>query len=90
MIERLVHLFFRWEGLRNAIFEEVHFYDGVEESLKEPTTNLTWCEDDGLWRGWHYNEKYKIYRFNDVGYENLLDLWEDTWKWESEVNMGPM
>ena len=87
MIDRLVQLFFRWGNLREAIFAEVHMYDGVAEALKEPTTNLTWCEEDGLWRGWYFNEMHKVYMFNDIGFKDLSDLWEDNWRWDSDMNL---
>ena len=35
MIDWLVHRLFWWAPLRNAIFNEVHFYDEIDKSIKE-------------------------------------------------------
>ena len=73
MIDWLVNSIFRFTSLREAIFEEVHFYDAVDAALKEPSTNLTWCEEDGLWRGWTLKDN--TYLFDDVGYTTMVELW---------------
>ena len=89
MIDRLVHFFFRWGNLREAIFAEVHMYDEVDKSIKEykqdGPTNLTWAEGD-MWYGWTYNPKLKRYYFDDIGNESLMDLWAEQWLREANVN----
>jgi hypothetical protein len=52
------------------------------EARNERPTNLTW-NDNGIWRGWTYNTKKNLYRFNDVGNESLVGLWEEQWLRES-------
>lgn len=46
---------------------------------EEGPTNLTWLDDDGLWRGWTYNPDRKRYYFDDIGNESIMGLWEDQW-----------
>jgi len=75
MIDWLVHNIFRFTSLREAIFEEVHFYDAIDAAIKEPSTNLTWCEEDGLWRGWTLKDN--TYLFDDVGYTTMVELWSN-------------
>lgn len=83
MIEWLARLIFGWTALREVVFAEVHFYDMIEERLKEPTTSLSWNEG-GLWYGYTYNEMHKTYLFDDIGYESLADLWDNLWTRDME------
>jgi hypothetical protein len=55
----------------------------IIKNKNEKPTNLTWIEDN-FWYGWTYNSKTNCYFFNDVGYESLMELWEEQWKRESD------
>jgi hypothetical protein len=87
MIDRLVNRIFRWDSLRNAIFDEVHMYDEVDKRIKEykdeEPTNLTWSEGD-TWYGWTYSKSKNRYYFDDIGNVSLMGLWEDQWARESD------
>jgi hypothetical protein len=87
MINWLVNRIFRWDTLRNAVFDEVIFYQSVDRALWENSkygpTNLTWSEGD-TWYGWTYNESNKRYYFDDIGNISLMGLWEDQWMREAE------
>lgn len=39
--------------------------------------NLTWLDDDGLYRAWSYNEKTNRYYFDDFGDESFMEVWEN-------------
>ena len=86
MINWLVNRIFRWDTLRNAVFDEVRLYQSIDkamsyhESLRP--TNLTWSEGD-RWYGWTYNDKLKRYYFDDIGNESLIGLWEYQWDKEN-------
>lgn len=77
MIDWLVHRLFWWAPLRNAIFNEVHFYDEIDKSIKEykemGPTNLSWVEGD-TWYGWTYSKEQGRYYFNDFGCKSLHEL----------------
>jgi len=86
MINYLVNRIFRWDTLRNAVFDEVRLYQSITRSMweyeNESPTNLTWSEGD-RWYGWTYNKTNKRYYFDDIGNESLTGLWEDQWARES-------
>ena len=86
MINFLVNKIFRWDPLRNAIFDEVMLYQSITRTMaeydREHPTNLTWSEGD-RWYGWTYNAELKRYYFDDIGNESLMGLWEDQWARES-------
>jgi hypothetical protein len=87
MIDWLVNRIFRWDSLRNAIFDEVRLCQSVDRVLweheKNGPTNLTWSEG-GIWYGWTYNSNAKRYYFDDIGNESLMGLWEDQWLREAD------
>jgi hypothetical protein len=87
VIEWLVHKLFWWAPLRQAIFEEVHFYDQIEAAINEPTTNLTW-EEGGLWYGYTLNEMHNLYLFDDIGYETMTELWDNLWTRDMEHSLS--
>jgi hypothetical protein len=86
MINWLVNRIFRWDSLRESIFDEVMLYQSVTKAMvdhdKEHPSNFTWSEGD-RWYGWTYNPSNKRYYFDDIGNESLMGLWEDQWKKES-------
>jgi hypothetical protein len=49
----------------------------IEDAKNEPITNLTWNEDDGLWKGWRYSPEKNRYYFDDIGIESLTEFWAD-------------
>jgi hypothetical protein len=83
MIELLARAIFSWAPLRQAMFDEVHFYDEIDRVINEPTTNLTW-EEGGLWYGYTYNEMHKTYLFDDTGHEDMTTLWDSLWTRDME------
>jgi hypothetical protein len=86
MINWLVNRIFRWDSLRESIFDEVMLYQSVTKEMvdhdKDHPSNLTWSEGD-RWYGWTYSPSNKRYYFDDIGNESLMGLWEDQWKKES-------
>jgi hypothetical protein len=93
MIDWLVSRIFRWDSLRNAIFDEVHLYDELNKRIKEykneEPTNLTWSEGD-TWYGWTYNKDKKRYYFDDIGNISIMGLWEDQWLKEADADQLDM
>ena len=87
MIEWLVHKLFWWAPLRQAIFEEVHFYDQIEAAMNEPTTNCSWKEGE-LWYGYTLNEMHNLYLFDDIGYETMTELWDNLWTRDMEHSLS--
>lgn len=91
MLKFLVNRIFRWDALRNAIFDEVNFYQSIDKAMWESEnispTNLTWSEGD-RWYGWTYNPKLKRYYFDDIGNESLMGLWEDQWAKEYKAEFS--
>jgi len=87
MIMWLVNRIFRWDSLRNAIFDEVRLYQSIDKAMWEHDrlypTNLTWSEGN-RWYGWAYNPQLKRYYFDDIGNESLMGLWEDQWLKEAD------
>lgn len=39
--------------------------------------NLTWIEEDNIWKGWTYNSIKNRYYFDDIGNESITSLWSD-------------
>ena len=82
MINWLVNRIFRWDPLREAVFDEVRLYQSIDKIMwrmeHENPTNLTWSEGD-RWYGWTYNPELKRYYFDDIGNESLIGLWEEQW-----------
>ena len=89
MINWLVNRIFRWDPLREAIFDEVRLYQSIDKAMaeydREHPTNLTWSEGD-RWYGWTYNPELKRYYFDDIGNESLIGLWEEQWNKESNLS----
>lgn len=46
------------------------------QSVPDQYTNLTWLDDDGLWRAWTFNEVQNRYYFDDLGDESFMKVWE--------------
>jgi hypothetical protein len=66
MIEWLVNRIFSWNSLREAVTDEVHFYDQLKKAISDPRPgSLFWREVDG-WRSWTYEPELKKYYFNDI------------------------
>jgi hypothetical protein len=87
LVDWFINRLFSNRYLREAIFAEVHFYDHIEEALKEPTTNLTW-EEGGLWYGYTLNEMHGLYLFDDIGYETMTELWDNLWTRDMEHGLS--
>ncbi len=56
----------------------------LAEAERGQITNLTWEDDDGLYRAWSYNKKRNRYYFNDVGDEMFLKVWEYIFQQDGE------
>jgi hypothetical protein len=90
IMDKLINILFKWDRLKDAIFDEVHLYDELNKAIAEndgKPSNLSWIEGD-LWYGWAYNQKFKRYYFDDTGYKSIMDLFHSTWDWDIEMNMG--
>lgn len=73
IMDSLVNLLFRWKRLRDALMDEVHLYDIIDERLRVNTPgSLFWNEADG-WRSWTYSSERNKYYFNDIPDESLVD-----------------
>ena len=76
MIDKLVDLIFRWDRLRNAIFNEVDMYNSITRIMADPVASSIasafWCESDG-WRAWTIKEDGKYY-FHDIPENTLGDI----------------
>jgi len=85
---------FRQFRLKKAIGqimnEHEELFKQLAEAEKQPITNLTWQDDDGLYRAWSYNKKQNRYYFNDIGDEMFLKVWEYIFKdgGEDELSKG--
>lgn len=76
----IVRNLFRWDALREYIFEEVELYNSlsltIEDMENAPELNtVMWDEGDG-WRSRSYDEDRGIFVFNDVPEKTLLDAME--------------
>lgn len=91
MINWLVNRIFRWDHLRDAVFDELMLYQSITKAMtqrdRENPLNLTWSEGD-RWYGWTYNRSKNRYYFNDIGNESLMGLWEDQWLQEADDNQN--
>lgn len=56
----------------------------IEDAKNEVPTNLTWDDDNGLWKGWTYSPNKNRYYFDDIGNESLTDLWSDEFLRQAE------
>jgi hypothetical protein len=87
LVDWLVNRIFRWDLLRNAIFDEVILCQSIDRAMWEHEhanpTNLTWSEGN-RWYGWTFNPVNNRYYFDDIGNESLMALWEDQWLREAE------
>jgi hypothetical protein len=88
MIDWLVRTIFRFNSLREAIFEEVELYNYLGHIINDPesmqTASKAWDEGDG-WRGWTKGE-YKYY-FNDIPEKKLADHFAELDKMEGVVRL---
>jgi hypothetical protein len=65
------------KAMKQVLANNEEFMRALAESEKnDPYTNLTWQDDDGLYRAWAYNQKQNRYYFNDIGDEMFLKVWE--------------
>jgi len=87
MINWLVNRIFRWDQLRDAVFDELMLYQSITKAMTQRDhdnpLNLAWAEGD-RWYGWTYNRSQKRYYFDDIGNESLMGLWEDQWAREAD------
>jgi hypothetical protein len=87
---------FRQFRLKKAIGqimnEHEELFKQLAEAEKQPITNLTWQDDDGLYRAWSYNQKQNRYYFNDIGDEMFLKVWTYIFKdgGENELSQGKL
>jgi hypothetical protein len=85
---------FRQFRLKKAIGqimgEHEELFKQLAEAEKQPITNLTWQDDDGLYRAWAYNKAQNRYYFNDIGDEMFLKVWAYIFKdgGEDELSEG--
>lgn len=48
-------------------------------SVPDQYTNLTWLDDDGLYRAWTFSEVINRYYFDDLGEDSFMDTWAYLW-----------
>jgi len=66
---------FKVYGRERHMNSELH--QAFLDALNETPTNLTWAEDNGLWKGWTYSPELNKYYFDDIGNESLSEFWSD-------------
>ena len=77
MIDKIINLIFRWERLREAIFDEVHMYDEIVELLNDKEAmeiNSKYWKEGDTWYSWRYNKEFNRYYFDDYGYKSISSL----------------
>ena len=84
IMDRIVNLLFSWGRLRNALMDEVHLYDMLDERLKDTSPGSAFWNDGDGWRSWTYSAERKKYYFNDIPNESLVGAM--TYSYES---LGP-
>lgn len=77
MIDWLVNKLFAVKPLRDALFNEVNFYNSITRTMSDPdsmkTASAFWDEGDG-WRGWTIEDNK--YYFNDIPEHGMFDCME--------------
>jgi predicted double-glycine peptidase len=75
---KIVDFLFKWDRLRNAIFNEVDWQNSITRTLQDPESmkisSAIWCEEDG-WRGWHLNDNGSYY-FHDIPEKDFGDIFD--------------
>jgi hypothetical protein len=71
IIDFLVDRIFKYTSLRQAVTDEVHFYDMIQERLKDTTPGSAFWNDGDGWRSWTYSAGRNKYYFNDIPVDNL-------------------
>ncbi len=72
------------KAIRRMTKENYQLLRDLAEAERGQITNLTWEDDDGLYRAWSYNKKRNRYYFNDVGDEMFLKVWEYIFQQDGE------
>lgn len=72
----MIRYFKMKKAIRRMMQENDQLLRDLAEAERGPITNLTWEDDDGLYRAWSYNKKQNRYYFNDIGDEMFLKVWE--------------
>lgn len=89
MIDWLVNILFWWAPLREAIFAEVHMYDQIKSVLDDPESmedgSKHWLDFDG-WRGWSYDKNNRVYYFNDIPEEDMLESFKQLGILEGDID----
>lgn len=78
----------RYFKLRKAIKQVIADHEDLIKALaeserNEPYTNLTW-EEDGVWKGWNFNQNTNRYYFDDIGSESITSVWDHIFKESNE------
>jgi hypothetical protein len=73
IIDFLVDRIFKYTSLRQAVTDEVHFYDMIEKSLKDTNPGSAFWNDGDGWRSWTYSKERNKYYFNDIPEYSLGD-----------------
>jgi hypothetical protein len=76
---KVVDFLFKWDRLRDAIFNEVDWQNSITRTLQDPESmkvaSAMWCEEDG-WRGWTVKDNGTYY-FHDIpekDFSNAFDI----------------
>jgi hypothetical protein len=86
MIEWLARRIFGWAPLREHIFQEVHFYDYLDNIINDPEemkTAASFYPDADGYRAWSQNPDTGKYYFNDIPEANFVDAASELEKMES-------
>jgi hypothetical protein len=86
MIEWLANRIFGWTRLREHIFQEVHFYDYLDNILNDPEAmqiGSSFYPDSDGFRGWSQDPDTGKYYFNDVPEDSVIDAMLQLEKMES-------
>ena len=86
MIEWLANRIFGWTRLRDHIFQELHFYDYMDNIINDPEsmkTAASFYPDVDGYRAWSQNPDTGKYYFNDIPEANIIDASSELEKMES-------
>ncbi len=75
---KIIDFLFKWDRLRDAIFNEVDWQNSIIRTLDDPesmkTVSAMWCEEDG-WHGWTVKDDGTYY-FHDIPEKNFGDAFD--------------
>jgi hypothetical protein len=76
--------------MKKVLQDNAELFKMLAESEKEPYNNLTWLDDDGLYRAWTFNKDKNRYYFDDVGDESFMEVWGNIFMQEKSQEKDSM